>query len=127
MIFSSLGFLVLAVFFMNREAHVPNVAADIGGAVNEEKEFHQPIDIVWKGRITSVMSGGSCIGLEGQFDNYSKFIACLTDANSRELFKYSGEVTVTGKWLGITCAYKNTIFGECIPEVEIGEIKAARN
>jgi hypothetical protein len=86
---------------------------------NDEKEFPEPIDIAWKGKIISVMAGGSCAGIEGQFGDYSKAMVCLADSASDELNKYSGELNISGKWLGITCAYKNTIFGECVPIVEV--------
>jgi len=88
-----------------------------------EKEFSEPIDVVWRGEIISTMAGGSCIGMNGGFDNYRWAAACLSDTNSNELWKFEGTVTVTGKWLGITCAYKNTIFGECVPDVSIENIR----
>ena len=89
---------------------------------NGEKEFSKPIDVVWRGEVISTMAGGSCIGLKGEFDNYDWAVACLPNMDSNELWKFEGIVTVTGKWLGITCAYKNTIFGECVPDVSIESI-----
>ncbi len=100
---------------------------DVGGMAsmwpNGEKEFSEPIDIVWRGEVISTMAGGSCMGLKGDFSNYQWAVACLPNMNSSELWKFEGVVTVTGKWLGITCAYKNTIFGECVPDVSIDIIK----
>jgi len=90
---------------------------------NDEKEFLKPIDIIWRGEIISTMASGSCIGLRGEFDNYRQAIACFPNKGSNELWKFEGMVTVTGKWLGITCAYKNTIFGECVPDVRIENIE----
>ena len=90
---------------------------------NSEKEFFKPIDIVWRGEIISTMTSGSCIGLKGEFNNYSQAMACFPNADSREFWKFEGVVTITGKWLGITCAYKNTIFGECVPDVRIENVK----
>lgn len=88
----------------------------------DEKEFFKAIDIVWRGKIISTMAGGSCIGLKGEFGIYSKAIACLSNKDSEELWKLDGSVTIKGKWLGITCAYKNTIFGSCVPDVIIESI-----
>ena len=72
------------------------------------------------------MAGGSCIGLKGEFDNYRQALACLPEVllrgNSSELWELEGMVTVTGKWLGITCAYENTIFGKCVPDMVIENI-----
>lgn len=90
---------------------------------SEEQEFLKPIEVVWRGEIISTMVSGSCIGLKGEFDNYRLALACLPDEHSNELWKFEGMVIVTGKWLGITCAYKNTIFGECVPDVSIENIK----
>ena len=90
---------------------------------NNEREFFRPVQVVWQGKIISTMSGGACVGLEGDFDNYTQAMACLPDMNSNELRNFEGMVTVTGKWTGITCAYKNTIFGECVPDVMLENIK----
>ena len=98
-----------------------NIKASIW--VTGEKEFSKPLDIVWRGEIISTMAGGSCVGLKGKFDKYDWAMACLSDTNYGELWKFEGVVTVTGKWLGITCAYKNTIFGECVPDVSIENIR----
>ena len=89
---------------------------------NSEREFSKPIDIVWRGEIISIMSGGSCLGMKGRFDDFDLAMACLPDVDSGELWKFEGVITVTGKWRGITCAYENTIFGECVPDVIIKNI-----
>lgn len=90
---------------------------------NAEEEFLNPIDVVWRGEIISTMTSGSCIGLKGEFDKYRWAMVCLENADSNELWKFQGMVTVTGKWLGITCAYQNTIFGQCVPDVRIESIR----
>lgn len=97
-----------------------NIKAGI--LANEEKVFLEPINIVWNGEIISTMVSGSCIGLKGDFDNYSRAMACFDQPHLIELWQFEGPVTITGKWLGITCAYKNTIFGECVPDVRIETI-----
>ena len=99
-----------------------NIGAMMWGN-NNEKEFSKPIDVVWRGEIISIMSGGSCLGMKGEFDDYDLAMVCLPDVDSGGLWKFEGVVTVTGKWLGITCAYKNTIFGECVPDIRIENIQ----
>lgn len=99
-----------------------NIKAGI--LISEEKVFLEPVDIVWSGEIISTMVSGSCVGLKGEFDNYSWAMACVGDSHSTELWQFEGTVTITGKWLGITCGYKNTIFGECVPDVRIENITA---
>ena len=114
--------LVLSVFII---FHLSYKDGNGGAGIwnSGEKEFYKPIDVVWRGEVISTMAGGSCIGLKGEFDNYHWALACLENAGSSELWKFEGTVTVTGKWLGITCAYKNTIFGECVPDVRIESIR----
>ncbi len=114
--------IIVLVFNVTKQNHITALIAGGTNAVSGEEEYSEPVDIVWSGRVTAVMSGGSCIGVEGKFDKYSKFMACLSDVYSNKLQNYSGEVKITGKWLGVTCAYKNTIFGKCVPDVEIQEI-----
>lgn len=114
--------LVFSVFAIyNSDYQNNNSKAMIWSGV--EREFFKPIEVVWRGKIISTMAGGSCVGLEGEFGNYRQSLACLKNADSKELWKLEGVVTVTGKWLGITCAYKNTIFGECVPDVRIENIR----
>lgn len=130
--------LVFGAFVIHYSYYVDNnIKARIWS--NEEKDFLKPIDVVWRGEIISTMVSGSCMGLKGEFDKYRRAMACLsnTDSDDRaeseevlrpegrmyELWKFEGEVTITGKWLGITCAYKNTIFGECVPDIMIESIE----
>lgn len=114
--------LVLSVFIVDHSVYQKSdVEARIWA--NGEKEFFRPIDVVWSGKVISTMASGSCLGLEGEFNGHQLAMACLPDATSTELWKFEGTVTVTGKWLGITCAYKNTIFGECVPEMIIKSIR----
>lgn len=37
--------------------------------------------------------------------------------------KLGDYIKVSGKWTGITCAYYNTVFGQCVPEVEPEKIE----
>ncbi len=89
---------------------------------NGEGEFSEPIDIVWHGEIISTMVSGLCVGLKGDFDGHTFFMACLDDDRG-ELWDLQGQVTIKGKWVGNTCAYKNTVFGGCVPDVLIEKIE----
>lgn len=118
--------LIISVFLINHFNYQES-GAKASIWANNEKDFFKSIDVIWSGKIISTMVSGSCIGLEGDFDNYTQAMACLPEArllkDPNKLWTFKGMVTVTGKWLGITCAYKNTIFGECVPDVVIESIR----
>lgn len=114
---------VFSAFLIHQSTHGNiNIKASVWDS-NGEESFKKPIDIVWRGEVISTMAGGACIGLSGEFDGYSQAVACLPNTASKELWKFEGMVTITGKLIGITCAYENTIFGECVPDVIIESIK----
>lgn len=96
--------------------------ANINSIAESEKTFTTPRNVQWTGEIIGVVSGGSCVGIKGNFSGYPAFLACLPDIYGTGLSNYSGIVTVNGKWSGITCAYRNTIFGSCVPDVVIERI-----
>jgi len=120
-------FLAFSTFVIYHPTYLDNSKASIWNG--KEREFFKPVDVAWRGEIISTMASGSCIGLKGDFDNYRWALACLPEAllrgNPSELWKFEGMVTIIGKWLGITCAYKNTIFGECVPNVSIENIQTS--
>lgn len=88
-----------------------------------EETFEEPIDIVWTGEVMTFMMSGEAFAIKRVPENeeYSMFFACCLDEEKRNPY-LKGTVTITGKWLGITCAYANTVFGQCAPDVEIEKI-----
>jgi len=88
-----------------------------------EKTFDEPIDINWSGNVISHMVSGEAYGIRKVPPDQENplFYACCGDSNHQWL---SGQVRVEGKWTGITCGYKNSIFGRCVPEVDIEKIEA---
>lgn len=113
--------LIISAFLINHFNYQES-GAEANIWANYEKEFFKPIDVVWSGKVISIMTSGSCLGLEGESNGHQLAMACLPDSTSTDLWKYQGMVTVSGKWIGITCAYKNTIFGECVPDLTIESI-----
>lgn len=91
---------------------------------NCEKTFDKPIDVVWTGEVATFMMSGEMFAIKKTPEDkkYPLFEACCLpsgDGNS----ELHGMVKVTGKWTGITCDYVNTIFGQCVPYVEIKKIE----
>jgi len=86
-----------------------------------EKEFASPLAVTWRGRVIGTFSSGEGIGVKKyNFDDeYSMFYVATNNL-------YDGkatEVEVQGDLTGITCAYANTSFGECVPLVQATRIK----
>ncbi len=94
-----------------------------------EKTFEKPIDIVWTGKVFAYMMSGEAFGVERTLKNeeYPVFFACCIEGRWEDdkwiIDDIDGKVRVAGKWTGITCAYGNTIFGRCVPNVEIEKIE----
>jgi len=112
-----------SVFEENNQSTTPD---DDGFDCECEEEFEEPIDVIWSGRIFANLVGGIDYGIEKlpKDEEYPVFYAGqpLDVDESRQWL--SGRVEVRGKWTGITCAYRNTIFGRCVPYVEIENIKS---
>jgi len=95
------------------------------GKDDKEVSFNKPIEVDWEGRIIANLMGGIDYGLKRvPEDKDFPFFYAYTGNDSNAGLE--GKVRVKGKWTGITCAYQNTVFGRCVPDVkveEIGEIK----
>jgi len=86
-----------------------------------EKEFTSPVAVTWRGKVIGTYSSGEGIGVEkyNLDDEYSMFYATTNGL-------YDGvatQVEVHGDLIGITCAYANTSFGECVPLVHAMKIE----
>lgn len=92
---------------------------------SEEVTFNKPIDIVWQGKIISTMVSGSDYGIKKipEDKNFPFFYAYTGNELNDRL---EGNVKVDGKWKGITCAYENTIFNRCVPDVEVINIEKTK-
>lgn len=101
--------------------------AELVGKYSEEVTFDKPIDIVWKGKIMTFFQSGKDYGIEKipKDENYPYFYAGIYSDAFPEHVAMDGNVEVTGKWTGITCAYQNTVFKRCVPDVEVKQISMA--
>ena len=80
-----------------------------------EKTFKTPYPIEWSGHVVATFSSGADIGVK-RFDQNAEYKQFYVEADGL----YNGEsdnIRVKGKMVGITCAYYNTIFGECVADV----------
>ena len=73
------------------------------------------------------MMSGQAFGIKraSESKEYPMFFACCLPEEKRNPY-LEGTVKVTGEWTGITCAYANTIFGQCVPDVDISKIEAVK-
>jgi len=103
--------------------------AELVGKYSEEATFDKPIDVTWNGKIIATFHGGTDYGVEKipKDENYPYFYAGNYSDAFPEHVAMDGIVEVTGKWTGITCAYQNTVFKRCVPDVEVQEIRMAES
>jgi len=108
----------------------PAVADDLAGADTNrtdfincdcEKEFVSPVTVTWRGKVNSVFLSGEGIGVEKyNYDEEYGMFYVITNSLYKDEVK---EIEVRGELVGITCAYANTIFGQCVPLIDAKEIK----
>lgn len=99
------------------------------------RDFAKPIDVEWEGEVIANMLGGTAYGVKRipPDKKYPLFYAGPTEENIDKLLSENknlgleGKVRVKGRWVGITDAYKNTIFGSCVPDVIIEFIEPLNN
>lgn len=86
-----------------------------------EKTFKKEYPIIWSGKVMATFLSGEDFGVErfNKDTKYNKFYVVGQN-------KYTGEtganVKVKGRLVGITCAYANTVFGECVGEVVADQV-----
>lgn len=86
-----------------------------------ERTFAKAYPIVWNGKVIASFVSGEDIGVRRYTKNpdYNQFYVLADSKYKGDLDK---DVQVSGRLVGVTCAYKNTVFGECVAEVEADKI-----
>lgn len=105
----------------NTTTSAKEITEDISTTTNYcdcEKTFEKPIVTVLNGKVIATFVSGGAIGIEvsdnnDQFGQY--YVEMPTGMNYNDL-GYDN-VRIKGKMVGITCAYYNTIFGECVGDI----------
>lgn len=86
-----------------------------------EKTFKQSYPVIWSGKVIASFVGGEDIGVE-RFSKEFKYNKFYVDAQGKYNESLGSDIRVTGRLVGITCAYANSIFKECVGEVVADEI-----
>lgn len=86
-----------------------------------EKTFKQSYPVIWSGKVIASFVGGEDIGVE-RFSKESKYNKFYVDAQGKYNESLGSDIRVTGHLIGITCAYANSVFKECVGEVVADEI-----
>lgn len=103
------------------ETDITSTEVDCGCETKFKKSY--PID--WSGRVFATFVSGDDIGVKryNQNTKYKEFYVYGNGLYNRDI----GEnVRIQGKLVGLTCAYGNTVFGECVGEVEAERITAIK-
>jgi hypothetical protein len=88
-----------------------------------EKTFKQSYPVIWSGKVIASFAGGEDIGVE-RFSKDFKYNKFYVDAQGKYNEALGSDIRVTGRLIGITCAYANTVFKECVGEVVADQITA---
>lgn len=88
-----------------------------------EKDFSEEKNITVEGQVIASFVSGTDLGIRN-LDKTSEYQQFYVDASGR--YQGRGRIRIEGRLIGVTCAYANSVFGECVPEIEaekIAEIK----
>ncbi|MFZ2310301.1 MAG: hypothetical protein WAW11_02045 [Patescibacteria group bacterium] len=88
-----------------------------------EKTFKQSYPVIWSGKVIASFAGGEDIGVE-RFSKEFKYNKFYVDAQGKYNESLGSEIRVVGRLIGITCAYANSVFKECVGEVVADQITA---
>lgn len=87
-----------------------------------EQEFTEALPVVWSGRVLATFSGGEDLAIENN-DLQSEYRRFYVVGAGLPKAESGADVRVNGRLTGITCAYANSVFGECVGEVVADEMK----
>jgi hypothetical protein len=90
---------------------------------SKEESYAHPIPIHVHGRIITSFAGGFDLAVESAvaIQGHSKFY--IVGYSDLDYSDWQGElVDIDGAMIGTTCAYANTVFGLCVPEIMASSI-----
>ncbi|MEI6378188.1 MAG: hypothetical protein WCO55_00875 [Candidatus Falkowbacteria bacterium] len=83
-----------------------------------ERTFRQAYPIVWRGQVIASFVGGDDYGLK-LWHKVGSYQAFYLLGQGKLKLQLGQQVVIKGRLMGMTCAYANTIFKSCVPEVQI--------
>lgn len=86
-----------------------------------EKRFKQEYPVVWSGRVISTFMSGEDFGVE-RFNKSTKYKQFYVFGQNKYTGESGANVRVVGRLIGMTCAYADTVFGECVGEVVADQV-----
>ncbi|MEI7619960.1 MAG: hypothetical protein WCJ57_00105 [Candidatus Falkowbacteria bacterium] len=87
-----------------------------------EKTFTGEKDITINSQVIAAFVSGTDLGVKN-LDKNAEYRQFYVDAAGMYQGEIGGKIKISGKLIGITCAYANSVFGECVPEIEAGKIE----
>lgn len=87
-----------------------------------EKTFKNPYPIEWSGQVIARFLSGADLGIK-RFNQSGKYKQFYVSAEGLFDGENGDSIKVKGKMVGITCAYYNTVFGECVPDVVANSVE----
>ncbi len=88
-----------------------------------EKTFANPSLVTWEGKVIATFMSGAGLGVQKD-DEKSGLNQFFVNVPEEYIQDFGDIVKVTGRLVGVTCAYANTVFGECVGEVEADMVEA---
>ena len=105
---------------------VPEVATETDAgfiSCDCETTFVNPIPVSFSGEVIATFMSGAGLGVvkNEKTSGLNQFFVYTLE---EEIKDFGDAVKIDGRLIGITCAYANTVFGECVGEVEAETITA---
>ena len=103
----------------------PQAQEEVGNYISCdcEKSFASETPVSWEGRIIAMFMSGAGLGVD-KYDEKSGYNQFFVHVPEEYIQDFGDTVKVTGRLVGVTCAYANSVFGECVGEVEADSIEA---
>lgn len=90
-----------------------------------EKSFSGEEEISVDARVLALFVSGTDLGIKN-LDPKAERQQFYVDAGGKYQGDIDGQVRIKGRLIGVTCAYANSVFHECVPEIEAQTIESLK-
>ncbi len=90
-----------------------------------EKTFSGEEEVLVSGRVIAMFVSGTDLGIKN-LDPKAEYQHFYVDAGGKYQGDIDGLVKIKGRLIGVTCAYANSVFHECVPEIEAQTVESLR-